>query len=67
MSGQDDQRPAPNPPHQENTAKQSWDDEGGSLHPDEMKTVAAELAEPLERNERAAYTADEDESDDQPS
>jgi len=66
MSGQDTPKAEPNPAHQENIAKQSWDDEGGSLHPDETKLPTAELAEPVDTSERIAYTAD-DEPDDQPS
>jgi len=66
MSGQDTPKGTPPPAHQENTAKQAWDDEGGSLHPDETKLPTAELADPVDTRERTAYTAD-DEPDDQPS
>lgn len=44
MTGQ-----TPNPAHPENAAKQAWDDEGGSLHPDETKTETADLAEPVDQ------------------
>ncbi len=33
----------------EDTAKQAWDDEGGSLHPDETKVETAELPEPVDQ------------------
>jgi len=51
--------------HRENTAKQAWDDEGGSLHPDEMKTKTAELAEPI--NQAATDEPGEAETKQQPS
>ncbi len=66
MSGQDTPKGTPPPAHQENIAKQAWDDEGGSLHPDETKVPNAELADPVDTRERIAFTAD-DEPDDQPS
>jgi hypothetical protein len=66
MSGQDTPKGTRPPAHQENIAKQAWDDEGGSLHPDETKLPTAELADPVDTRERTADTAD-DEPDDQPS
>jgi hypothetical protein len=66
MSGQDTPKGTPPPAHQENIAKQAWNDEGGSLHPDETKVPNAELADPVDPRERTAATAD-DEPDDQPS
>jgi len=53
---QDHPEAEPNPAHPENLAKQTWDHEGGSLHPDEMKTTRVELAEPVDRSEHAPTT-----------
>ena len=43
----------PTPQHQENEAKQTWDDEGGSLHPDETPG-AVPVPEPVKTGDHAA-------------
>ena len=67
----------PSPQHQEKEAKQTWDDEGGSLHPDETPG-SVPLDEPVKTGEHAAEAqnspgdvhtvyATDDEPGDQPS